>query len=138
MHNNRHSIQVPCKFQINRFINNRAVDDPITRAVDYPSTRAVDDRGGQRRAAIAALRASITKSLADSSMVVTCTRVQFQYPLKKICDSLKDIVLKPVELVIVLTSIQRSMIKWNRSSYPPPPGAPCKYKAFKLDGYIKM
>ena len=91
MHNNHHSIQVPCKFQINRFINNRAVDDPntravddqgtlavdipsiravddpITRAVDDPSTRAVDDRGevddrgGARRAAIAALRASKIK-----------------------------------------------------------------------------
>jgi len=51
MHNNHHSIQVPCKFQINRFINNRAVDDPNTRAVDdqgtlavdIPSIRAVDD-----------------------------------------------------------------------------------------------
>ena len=69
MHNNRHSMQILCKFQINWFINNRAVDDPntravddqgtravdipsiravddpITRAVDDPSTRAVDDRG---------------------------------------------------------------------------------------------
>ena len=44
-------MQVPCKFQINRFINNRAVDDPNTRAVDdqgtraddIPSIRAVDD-----------------------------------------------------------------------------------------------
>ena len=92
-------MQVPCKFQINRFINNRAVDDPntravddqgtravdipsiravddpitravddpITRAVDDPSTRAVDDRGevddrgGARRAAIAALHASPLK-----------------------------------------------------------------------------
>ena len=72
MHNNHHSIQVPCKFQINRFINNREVDDPNTRAVDdqgtravdIPSIRAVDDpitravddpSKGQRRAAIAAL-----------------------------------------------------------------------------------
>ena len=44
-------MQIPCKFQINRFINNRAVDDPNTRAVDdqgtlavdIPSIRAVDD-----------------------------------------------------------------------------------------------
>ena len=51
MNNNHHSIQVPCKFQINRFINNqaiydlstRAVDDQGTRAVDDPSIRAVDD-----------------------------------------------------------------------------------------------
>ena len=42
MHNNHHSIQVPCKFQINRFINNREVDDPNTRAVDDQGTRAVD------------------------------------------------------------------------------------------------
>ena len=96
MHNNRHSMQVPCKFQINRFINNRAVDDPntravddqgtragdipsiravddpITRAVDDPSTRAVDDRlavddpsKGQRRAAIAALHASLSNSFSS-------------------------------------------------------------------------
>ena len=36
-------MQIPCKFQINRFINNRAVDDPITRVVDDQGTRAVDD-----------------------------------------------------------------------------------------------
>ena len=80
MHNNHHSIQVPCKFQINRFINNRAVDDPNTRAVDdqgtragdIPSIRAVDDpitravddpSKGQRRAAIAALHASTVKRI---------------------------------------------------------------------------
>ena len=79
MHNKHHSIQVPCKFQINRFINNREVDDPNTRtvydqgtrAVDIPSiravydliTRAVDDPSkGRRKAAIAALHASLNKS----------------------------------------------------------------------------
>ena len=36
-------MQIPCKFQINRFINNRAVDDPITRVVDDQGTQAVDD-----------------------------------------------------------------------------------------------
>ena len=99
-------MQIPCKFQINWFINNRAVDDlntravddqgtravddlsiravndPITRAVDDPSTRAVDDRGevddrggGARRAAIAALRASIGKYIYNTkknSQVVHC------------------------------------------------------------------
>ena len=47
----------------------RAVADPITRAVDDISTRAIDDRvavdnrgGGERRAAIAALRASKYKN----------------------------------------------------------------------------
>ena len=36
-------MQIPCKFQINRFINKRAVDDPSTRAVDDQGTRAVED-----------------------------------------------------------------------------------------------
>ena len=36
-------MQEPSKFQINRFINNRAVDDPSTRALDDQVTRAVDD-----------------------------------------------------------------------------------------------
>ena len=87
MHNNRHSMQIPYKFQINRFINNRAVDDPNTRAVDdqgtravdIPSIRAVDDpitravddpSTGQRRAAIAALRASIIKKFGEKVCVL--------------------------------------------------------------------
>ena len=49
-------MQVPCKFQINQYINKRAVDDPNTRAVD--DRLAVDDCEGARRAAIAALRGS--------------------------------------------------------------------------------
>jgi len=36
-------MQVPCRFQINRFINKRALDDPITRAVDDQGTRAIED-----------------------------------------------------------------------------------------------
>ena len=75
-------MQVHCKFQINRFINYRAVDDPSThavddqgtlavdipsiRAVDDPITRAVDDPSkGQRRAAIAAFHASTHKFILD-------------------------------------------------------------------------
>ena len=54
--NDHYSTQVPYQFQINRFINNRAVDDPITRVV--ADQLAVDDCGGARWAAIAALRAS--------------------------------------------------------------------------------
>ena len=56
VNNNHHSIQVPCKFQINRFINNqaiydlstRAVDDQGTRAVGDPITRVVDDQAPER------------------------------------------------------------------------------------------
>ena len=42
MRNNHKGKQVSCNFQINQFINNRAVDDPNTRAVDDQGTRAVD------------------------------------------------------------------------------------------------
>ena len=54
-------MQVPCKFQINRFINNRAVDDPSTRAVDDQGTRAVDDPS------IRAVDDPITRGVDDPS-----------------------------------------------------------------------
>ena len=42
--NKHQNMLVPCKFQINWFINKRAVADTRTRTVDDQGTRAVDDQ----------------------------------------------------------------------------------------------
>ena len=54
-------MQIPCKFQINRLINNRAVDDPSTRAVDDQGTRAFEDPS------IRAVDDPITRAVDDPS-----------------------------------------------------------------------
>ena len=76
MHNNRHSIQVPCKFQINRFINNREVDDPNTRAVDDQGTRAVDDPS------IRVVDDPVTRGVDDPSTRVVDDRLAVDDPSK--------------------------------------------------------
>ena len=69
MYNNHHRKQVPCKFQINRFIIKRADDDQITRAIDDQGTRAVDDQGirAVEDPSIRAVDDPITRAVDDPS-----------------------------------------------------------------------
>ena len=69
-------MQVPCKFQINRFINNRAVDDPNTRAVDDQGTRAGDIPS------IRAVDDPITRAVDDPSTRAVDDRGEVDYPSK--------------------------------------------------------